>query len=940
MANMTFKANLLPNSDLEYSLGSADKRWKIYAETQPQQTKTFTGVIGTANDVDNATFYFGSVRPTGAFTDQWSITYRVNAIAAGDSRAKAFSILTINGHADTYSSYAAWNAIYNTSYRPCYYHVYYRLKEAGFNNNYGHALGLRLYSGWNAAVAANARTITIDILDTYNCTFEFYGDTMLKYSAIPGTGSTNYSAKSEFDFCNNGLKETGDDNTTEDGSIYISAKTGAKGIWQTGLVMEDGNGTYQNICLDSSGGVTRTTATTKIPNPNGFRVGGTIWFSNGNYAANTNITGWLNMYNEYSAFDSRYTLNTTLTDGSLTAYAPIYLVGTINLNDGLYYLDNPWWTQTPNNTSKIYVLVGGCYDSTTTNCRMTLYQHNPWYRYDGTRLQPYETGEYLPLSGGTMTGAIYTKGLVGTQNIDYGPTLPASAIPGQLFFQTTNTVVYSVPAGGEFGQVLTKESDDDGDFIWDNLPPMPTMMQVTEMQAGTATTSRTVRAVDLANTYLQKAGGTMTGAINTHGLVGTSNIDYGDTLPATGVEGQIFLQTSDALNYTVPSGGTTGYVLMKLSNTSGDYDWQQLVVENYDSMSVNEIKGGTATTLRALTSKNLHDALATLGGNGLTFTHNSTTGIVLDHTNNITAKTGYGATATTANAAGGSITLTDIKYDAQGHITASQDRTISLRLVQGYGDTTSPYASKTKNYVLAAPSGSNGVPSFRQLGLTELSGADDVKAIEALTGTTGLLKKTAANTWALDTSAYVTSSGVTQITAGAGLNTSSADTSADGGNITATGTLYLTKTGVTAATYGSSAIQTPAHGATFNVPYFTVDKYGRITSASAAAVQLPNMDFSSADFLPLAGGTMTGAINTRGLVGTSNIDYGDTLPATAVEGQVFFQIQDSEAFDIDKVYPIGTVYMNMNSTNPSALFGGTWQSMTNSLGVYMWQRLT
>ena len=85
---------------------------------------------------------------------------------------------------------------------------------------------------------------------------------------------------------------------------------------------------------------------------------------------------------------------------------------------------------------------------------------------------------------------------------------------------------------------------------------------------------------------------------------------------------------------------------------------------------------------------------------------------------------------------------------------------------------------------------------------------------------------------------------------------------------------------------------------------------------------------------------MTGAINTRGLVGTSNIDYGDTLPATAVEGQVFFQIQDSEAFDIDKVYPIGTVYMNMNSTNPSALFGGTWQSMTNSLGVYMWQRLT
>ena len=38
------------------------------------------------------------------------------------------------------------------------------------------------------------------------------------------------------------------------------------------------------------------------------------------------------------------------------------------------------------------------------------------------------------------------------------------------------------------------------------------------------------------------------------------------------------------------------------------------------------------------------------------------------------------------------------------------------------------------------------------------SGNPDLKAIEAITGTTGLLKKTAANTWALDTTAYLTQS--------------------------------------------------------------------------------------------------------------------------------------------------------------------------------------
>ena len=40
--------------------------------------------------------------------------------------------------------------------------------------------------------------------------------------------------------------------------------------------------------------------------------------------------------------------------------------------------------------------------------------------------------------------------------------------------------------------------------------------------------------------------------------------------------------------------------------------------------------------------------------------------------------------------------------------------------------------------------------------LANISGADDLKAIEALTGTSGLLKKTAANTWSLDTNGYIT----------------------------------------------------------------------------------------------------------------------------------------------------------------------------------------
>lgn len=47
--------------------------------------------------------------------------------------------------------------------------------------------------------------------------------------------------------------------------------------------------------------------------------------------------------------------------------------------------------------------------------------------------------------------------------------------------------------------------------------------------------------------------------------------------------------------------------------------------------------------------------------------------------------------------------------------------------------------------------------------LSEISGTDDLQAIEALTGTSGFLKKTAANTWTLDTTSYATASSVTTL---------------------------------------------------------------------------------------------------------------------------------------------------------------------------------
>lgn len=83
----------------------------------------------------------------------------------------------------------------------------------------------------------------------------------------------------------------------------------------------------------------------------------------------------------------------------------------------------------------------------------------------------------------------------------------------------------------------------------------------------------------ISSTYLKLSGGTMTGTITTHGLKGTLNVDYGDTLPSSPAEGQIFFQLSDP-QYELPTGGTTGQALIKSSNSDRDVTWGSVTVDD------------------------------------------------------------------------------------------------------------------------------------------------------------------------------------------------------------------------------------------------------------------------------------------------------------------------------------------------------------------------
>lgn len=75
------------------------------------------------------------------------------------------------------------------------------------------------------------------------------------------------------------------------------------------------------------------------------------------------------------------------------------------------------------------------------------------------------------------------------------------------------------------------------------------------------------------------------------------------------------------------------------------------------------------------------------------------------------SKNASGTVILVGNSAVGTVT----SVTGTSPVASSGGATPAISLASGYGDTQNPYASKTANYVLAAPNGSAGAPTFRAL---------------------------------------------------------------------------------------------------------------------------------------------------------------------------------------------------------------------------------
>ena len=334
--------------------------------------------------------------------------------------------------------------------------------------------------------------------------------------------------------------------------------------------------------------------------------------------------------------------------------------------------------------------------------------------------------------GGALTGVNLATQVTGTLPIANGGT-----------GQTTRQAALDALAGAvTAGQYLR---GDGSDVVMSAIQAgdVPTLNQNTTGSAATLTTGRTIAITgDLAYTSPSFNG---SGNVTAAGTLATVNSNVGSFTNASvtvNAKGLVTAVSSGTAPVTSVSGtspvDSSGGATPAISLASGYGDTQN----PYASKTANFVlaaPNGTAgvPTFRAVVAADIPTLNQNTTGSAATLTTGRTIAITGDLAYTSPSFNGSGnvtaaGTLATVNSNVGSFTNASVTVNAKGLVTAvssgtapvtsvsgtspvdsSGGATPAISLASGYGDTQNPYASKTANFVLAAPNGTAGVPTFR-----------------------------------------------------------------------------------------------------------------------------------------------------------------------------------------------------------------------------------
>ena len=356
----------------------------------------------------------------------------------------------------------------------------------------------------------------------------------------------------------------------------------------------------------------------------------------------------------------------------------------------------------------------------------------------------------------------------------------------------------------------------------------------------------------------------------------------------------------------VPTGGTTGQILSKISNVDYQTQWTSVGSGTVTSVSGSggttglTLSGGPITSTGTLTlGGTLNVASGGTGASTLTgyLIGNGTSAFTAVSTIPTTALSG---TITNAQLANSSITIgstsislggTSLTLGGLTSVTVTQDPTASLQLAtkqyvdnvaQGLNAKTPVLVATTANITLSGEQTIDGITTSSSRVLVKNQGTASQNGIY-VSSSGAWTRSTDADTWAELISAYVwveegtingdtgwvctvDPGGTIGVTAVTWVQFSGAGTYTAGTGLTLTGTQFsISNTGVTAGAYGSAS----------SVPTYTVNAQGQLTLASSTAISIAPSQINAT--IPNSGLT-----NSSITINGSSVSLGGSTTVTAI----------------------------------------------------------
>jgi hypothetical protein len=557
------------------------------------------------------------------------------------------------------------------------------------------------------------------------------------------------------------------------------------------------------------------------------------------------------------------------------------------------------------------------------------------------------TGNVL-LSGGTNTAPAYGKVGLGTHvsgtlpTANGGTNLTSFTSGGAVYATSTSaltTGTLPVTAGGTGVATLSGIAFGNGTSAFSAA----TAAQIVSAIGSTAVTNATnaTNATNTVNTGITEDTATATAVFPTWVTANTGNLPQKTTstkftfVPSTGVLSATQFSGSGAGLTSIPNAALTNSSVTVTAGTGlsgggavalgGSVTLTNAGVTSFSAGTTGLTpatgttgavtlagtlaiaNGGTGSTTNTGARTNL--GATTLGSNMFTLTNPSAITFPRFNADN-TVSALDAATFRSAIGAGTSSTTGTVTSVATGSgLTGGPiTSTGTVSLATAYGDTVNPYASKTANFILAAPNGTAGVPTFRAVVAADIPTLNQNTTGNAATATTlqtartingvsfngsANITVTATATNALTLGSFLTGTsynGSTAVTAAVdatSANTASKVVARDAsGNFSAgtiTATLSGNATSATTATNSTNAtITTSATASAFKVPFAnttasTTGNYGLLQDSEATFTYNPSTN-------TLVAGTFSGSGASLTALNASNLSSGTVATARLATG--------------------------------------------------------